>query len=61
MGGWFIVLAVLICIFVVPFILSNYLAKSRRVPDSGFGMGVILSSILAAGTPCSSRKSSPPQ
>lgn len=48
--GWLIVLVVLICIFVVPFIISNYLAKSLRVPDSGFGMGVILSAILAAGT-----------
>ena len=48
--GWLIVLLVLIGIFVVPFVISNYLAKSLRVPDAGFGMGVILSSLLAAGT-----------
>lgn len=44
------VLLVLFGIFIVPFIISNYLAKSMRVPDSGFGLGVILSAILAAGT-----------
>ena len=48
--GWFIVLFVVICILVVPFILSNYVAKSLRSPESGFGLGVILSSLLAAGT-----------
>lgn len=48
--GWLTVLLVLIGIFVVPFIISNFLAKSMRAPDSGFGLGVILSSIMAAAT-----------
>lgn len=47
--GWLTVLLVLIGIFVVPFVISNYLTRSLRIPDSGFGLGVILSSILAAG------------
>ena len=46
--GWFSVLLILLGIFVVPFIISSYLSKSLRVPESGFGMGVMLSSILAA-------------
>ena len=48
--GWLTVLLVLIGIFIVPFIISNYLAKGLRVPDAGFGLGVIISAILAAGT-----------
>jgi len=43
------VLLVLIGIFIVPFVISNFLAKSLRVPDSGFGLGLILFSILASG------------
>ena len=43
------VLLVLIGIFIVPFVLSNFLAKSLRVPDSGFGLGLIMFSILASG------------
>jgi len=50
MGGWFVVLLVVFGVLIVPFIISNYLAKSWRVPDLGFGLGVILMSILAAGT-----------
>ncbi len=46
--GWLTVLLVLICIFIVPFIISNYLAKSMRSPESGFGLGVIICAILAA-------------
>ena len=47
--GWFVLLA-LIGIFVVPFVVSNFLAKWLRAPDSAFGIGVILSSVLAAAT-----------
>ena len=50
MGGWLIVLLVVFGVLIVPFIISNYLAKSLRVPDLGVGLGVILMSILAAGT-----------
>ena len=50
MGGWLIVLLVVFGVLIVPFIISNYLAKSMRVPELGMGLGVILAAILTAGT-----------
>ena len=47
--GWLTVLLVLIGIFVLPFVISNVIAKSLRVPDSGFGLGIIIASLLASG------------
>ena len=49
MTNWFVVLSVVLGVLVLPFVISNYLAKSLRVPESGTGLGVIMASILAAG------------
>ena len=45
---WIIVLLVLACVFVLPFVIGNYFAKSMRLPEYGWRIGVILCSILAS-------------